>query len=253
MTWQELLTTFDVGPEERLLRLQRRLDRVLRQLELRITEVDQLRSDCEQQLLVASRGQQSQRRMAVLAGDAAVWRGHYARLLATRTTKARRSLRALSHRRLNVRRTRPMTRPTPTMQPIKPTDEMPPSSGTEISTDNSPALGYATTWLEADDLDTLNARLHDGVPIDELLSRAQRYRDTMFGAFPEAEPRPGDRVLELGSGVGWIMEAMLERFSPRRDYRSRYLAEYGGTGPGKVLRSPGPICCLRRLAYAVSR
>jgi ubiquinone/menaquinone biosynthesis C-methylase UbiE len=80
---------------------------------------------------------------------------------------------------------------------------------------NAPALGYAATWLQEDTLDTLNERIHDGVPIADLLGRARRYRDWLFQAFPEAAPRPGDAVMELGSGVGWIMEAMLEQFSPQ--------------------------------------
>jgi ubiquinone/menaquinone biosynthesis C-methylase UbiE len=101
------------------------------------------------------------------------------------------------------------------MQPTDSTDNPELSPTNEASRSDSPALGYAVTWLQPDDLDSLNARLHDGVPVDQLLNRARRYRDTLFSAFPEAAPQAGDRMLELGSGVGWIMEAMLERFSPR--------------------------------------
>ncbi len=32
----------------------------------------------------------------------------------------------------------------------------------------------------------------------------------MFGIFPQAGPKAGDRVLEIGPGVGWIMESVLE-------------------------------------------
>src|SRR5262249_20215606 len=62
-------------------------------------------------------------------------------------------------------------------------------------------------------LASLNLRIHDGVPLDELANRARRYRDAMFETlYPTARPAPGARVLEFGSGVGWIMESMLERF-----------------------------------------
>jgi len=44
------------------------------------------------------------------------------------------------------------------------------------------------------------------------MDRGRGYRDWLFDMFPGAKPGPDDRVLELGSGVGWIMEALLERF-----------------------------------------
>jgi SAM-dependent methyltransferase len=75
-------------------------------------------------------------------------------------------------------------------------------------------LPYAATWLQDDDLATLQARIHDGVPVDDLAARGRRYRDLVFDTFPAARPDAGGRVMELGSGVGWIMEAVLERFSP---------------------------------------
>jgi ubiquinone/menaquinone biosynthesis C-methylase UbiE len=78
------------------------------------------------------------------------------------------------------------------------------------------APAYAQTWLAPDDLDQLNARIHDGVPIETLMERARGYRDWIFDAYPQAQPNAGDEVLELGSGVGWIMEAVLERFAPAR-------------------------------------
>lgn len=72
--------------------------------------------------------------------------------------------------------------------------------------------GYATTWLVDEDLDALNRRIHDGVPDARLMDRARGYRDGIFNTFPAAQPAPTAKVLELGSGVGWIMEAVLERF-----------------------------------------
>lgn len=75
--------------------------------------------------------------------------------------------------------------------------------------------GYASTWTQEEDLDSLNKRIHDASPVDQLANRARSYRDLLFDTFPEARPTESDTVLEFGSGVGWIMEAMLERFSVR--------------------------------------
>lgn len=72
--------------------------------------------------------------------------------------------------------------------------------------------GYAATWLVDEDLDALNRRIHDGVPQEGLMDRARGYRDGIFNTYPSAGPPPTAKVLELGSGVGWIMEAVLERF-----------------------------------------
>jgi ubiquinone/menaquinone biosynthesis C-methylase UbiE len=72
---------------------------------------------------------------------------------------------------------------------------------------------YKSTWTREDSLDNLNRRIHDGVPLDKLWERAVNRRDTFFDQlFPYARPEPGAAMLELGSGVGWIMQAMLERF-----------------------------------------
>ena len=73
--------------------------------------------------------------------------------------------------------------------------------------------GYAAAWTRDEDLEGLNRRIHDGVPIEKLGGRARSYRDLMFQAlYPQARPAAGDRVMEFGSGVGWIMEAMLESY-----------------------------------------
>jgi hypothetical protein len=76
-------------------RLERRLDRVLRQLELRIAEIDRLHANYERQLLVTARGRQLQRRLVELEREAAAWRGHYEGLMAAKTMKALRLPRAV--------------------------------------------------------------------------------------------------------------------------------------------------------------
>lgn len=75
--------------------------------------------------------------------------------------------------------------------------------------------GYASAWLREEDLDELNRRLHDGVPVDELRERARWWVTTMFEAlFPQATPGPDSQVAEFGPGVGWIVEEILERYRP---------------------------------------
>jgi ubiquinone/menaquinone biosynthesis C-methylase UbiE len=75
------------------------------------------------------------------------------------------------------------------------------------------ATGYAATWKKEEDLDALNRRIHDGVPLGQLADRADGYRRTMFEVlYPMARPQAGNRVLEFGSGVGWIMESVLRAY-----------------------------------------
>lgn len=72
---------------------------------------------------------------------------------------------------------------------------------------------YMDTWRRPDDLATLNRRIHDGADVTELQERAANRRDMLFErCFPYAAPRQGAKVLELGQGVGWIMQAMLDAF-----------------------------------------
>jgi ubiquinone/menaquinone biosynthesis C-methylase UbiE len=73
--------------------------------------------------------------------------------------------------------------------------------------------GYKQAWVRPSTLDNLNRRIHDAVPLQELGDRAADRRDTFFEQlFPYARPAKGAKVLELGPGVGWIMEAMLDRY-----------------------------------------
>jgi ubiquinone/menaquinone biosynthesis C-methylase UbiE len=73
--------------------------------------------------------------------------------------------------------------------------------------------GYQQAWLRPSTLDRLNGRIHDGATGEQLMTRAADRRDTCFEMlFPYARPAEGARVLELGPGVGWIMQSMLERY-----------------------------------------
>ncbi len=79
----------------------------------------------------------------------------------------------------------------------------------------TPATAYAITWLADESLESISRRIHDGVPDELLMDRARGYRDWLFDTYPMAQPGADTRVMELGSGVGWIMEAVLERFPVR--------------------------------------
>lgn len=75
-------------------------------------------------------------------------------------------------------------------------------------------------WRRETDLETLERTLHDDVPADpkSLMLRARSYRDTLFRhLYPDAAPAAGARVLEVGPGVGWIMQAMVEGFPQIKD------------------------------------
>lgn len=67
-------------------------------------------------------------------------------------------------------------------------------------------------WRKESDLQALQVTIHDGVPEEQLRDRGRAYRDAMFGIYPQAAPEPGDWVLEIGPGVGWIMESVLETY-----------------------------------------
>ena len=73
------------------------------------------------------------------------------------------------------------------------------------------------TWNQAGEpLASVEARIHDGVPLDKLHDRAAGYLNTLFTLFPQAAPSGTDVVLEVGPGVGYIMQAMMNRFNPAR-------------------------------------
>ncbi len=102
-------------------------------------------------------------------------------------------------------RARPVDTPGADASVTGSTEEEPPTAAT----------AYAATWLAEESLESISRRIHDGVPDERLMERARGYRDWLFDAYPAARPGPETRVMELGSGVGWIMEAVLERFPVR--------------------------------------
>jgi len=73
------------------------------------------------------------------------------------------------------------------------------------------------TWEgRGEALEAIEARIHDGVPIAQLHARASGYLGTFEALFPGDVPTHGGRILEIGSGVGYVLEEALRRYRPSR-------------------------------------
>jgi ubiquinone/menaquinone biosynthesis C-methylase UbiE len=74
----------------------------------------------------------------------------------------------------------------------------------------------ASAWnLPDESLESVVRRIHDGVADDRLEARADGYVASMFAQFGSVPIEPTRTALEIGSGVGYIMEA-IERFATAR-------------------------------------
>jgi ectoine hydroxylase-related dioxygenase (phytanoyl-CoA dioxygenase family)/SAM-dependent methyltransferase len=72
-------------------------------------------------------------------------------------------------------------------------------------------------WDRASEpLETTELRIHDGVPVSELRQRADWYLDTLSHLFPWSTPKDGSIIMEIGSGLGYVLEAAVKRYIPRR-------------------------------------
>lgn len=67
----------------------------------------------------------------------------------------------------------------------------------------------AATWNDPNEtLESVNARIHDGVPLDRLAARADEYVEAIFAHFPYIHLPRKPVCLEIGPGTGYIMEAL---------------------------------------------
>jgi SAM-dependent methyltransferase len=74
----------------------------------------------------------------------------------------------------------------------------------------------AKTWNNASEtLEQVNRRIHDGVPLDQLDARADRYVSRLFELYPFAEPKDFQTSLEIGSGTGYIMKGLKRYLTAR--------------------------------------
>ena len=68
------------------------------------------------------------------------------------------------------------------------------------------------TWDAAGEpLESVEARIHDGVPRQQLHGRARGYARRLLGLAPWLRVRRDDLVVEVGPGVGYVMQAFAEQ------------------------------------------
>lgn len=68
----------------------------------------------------------------------------------------------------------------------------------------------AQTWDKQRPIEETSLVIHDGARTpEELAARGKGYvEDLLFGNFSQAVPTKGAAILEIGSGLGWLMQAM---------------------------------------------
>jgi ubiquinone/menaquinone biosynthesis C-methylase UbiE len=70
------------------------------------------------------------------------------------------------------------------------------------------------TWNHSEEsLESLERRIHDGVPLEALHTRADSYVNNLYTLHPRATPKATDVVMEIGPGLGYIMEAVMRRYN----------------------------------------
>jgi hypothetical protein len=75
--------------------------------------------------------------------------------------------------------------------------------------EHSDLVAAATAWNNpSESSEDVSRRIHDCVPLESPAARAQSYVDQIFGLFPYARLKDGASIMEIGSGVGYIMEAL---------------------------------------------
>ena len=77
-------------------------------------------------------------------------------------------------------------------------------------------IAFKTWEAQGESLESVEARIHDGAPIALLKERASGYLQTFHGLFPNIRVADQPAVMEIGSGVGYIMEAAINRYQPSR-------------------------------------
>src|ERR1700690_3830 len=72
-------------------------------------------------------------------------------------------------------------------------------------------------WDRASEsLETTELRIHDGTPLKGLRERADWYLNTLRQIFPWSVPKQDAVLMEVGSGLGYLMQAAAEKYGPRR-------------------------------------
>lgn len=81
---------------------------------------------------------------------------------------------------------------------------------------SSKHIAFKTWEAENESLESVEARIHDGVPSSHLKARAAGYLDFFETFFPHVRLPKNPAVMEIGSGVGYVLEAALQRYQPSR-------------------------------------
>jgi ubiquinone/menaquinone biosynthesis C-methylase UbiE len=114
-------------------------------------------------------------------------------------------------------------------------------------------ISAAATWNDPNEsLESVNARIHDGVPANSLMQRADGYAEAIFTVFRYIRLPHHPCCLEIGSGTGYIMEAMHNALTRRThrpisitglDIAENMLAKaelrLGGKGPFRFMHYDG--------------
>jgi ubiquinone/menaquinone biosynthesis C-methylase UbiE len=82
--------------------------------------------------------------------------------------------------------------------------------------EEQPHVAFRTWEAQNEPLTSVEARIHDGVSSDQLHHRADEYLDTLESLFPGFRPARRSQLMEIGSGVGYILEAAGRRYVPSR-------------------------------------
>ena len=77
-------------------------------------------------------------------------------------------------------------------------------------------VAFRTWEAQNESLTSVESRIHDGVSLDKLHHRADEYLDTLEQLFPGFRPGPRSQLMEIGPGVGYILEAVARRYAPSR-------------------------------------
>jgi SAM-dependent methyltransferase/ectoine hydroxylase-related dioxygenase (phytanoyl-CoA dioxygenase family) len=80
----------------------------------------------------------------------------------------------------------------------------------------SPHVAFETWEGKDESLESVEMRIHDGVPREALHDRASGYLNAFEIFFPHTKPKAGSSIMEIGSGTGYIMQAALQRYAPKR-------------------------------------
>jgi ubiquinone/menaquinone biosynthesis C-methylase UbiE len=89
--------------------------------------------------------------------------------------------------------------------------------------EQSDLVAAARTWNSRDEtLESVNRRIHDGTPLGNLTQRASGYVAGIFNLFNYAVLKDDASVMEIGSGTGYIMEA-LDTFAKYHRIRLRQI------------------------------